>query len=176
MSDEPQWSHEIDLSLIPQDGKTFELVPDEATRRYLADVADVVSIPALKVRFDVRGGPDAAQVKGTIEGVVRQHCVVSLEEFENPVSETFSVDFAARPESGAETEDQEEIEELPDPIVGGKIDLGALGTEFLILSVDPYPRKPGVAFAVPAAAEEAPEPKRSPFEMLSSLKDKVKKQ
>lgn len=176
MSDELPWSHEIDLSLLPPDGKTFELIPDEAIRSYLADVAEVVSIPSLKVRFDIRGGADAAHVKGSIEGVVRQNCVVSLEEFENPVSETFSVDFAAKPESEAETEDQEEIEELPDPIVGGKIDLGALATEFLILSVDPYPRKPGVAFTAPAAAEEAPEPKRSPFEALSSLKDKVKKQ
>ena len=36
------------------------------------------------------------------------------------------------------------IEDAPDPIVDGKIDLGALAAEFMILGLDPYPRKPGV--------------------------------
>ena len=40
-------------------------------------------------------------------------------------------------------------EDAPDPIVDGKIDLGALAAEFLALGLDPYPRKPGVAFAPP---------------------------
>ena len=30
-----------------------------------------------------------------------------------------------------------------EPLIDGKVDLGALATEFLILGLDPYPRKPG---------------------------------
>ncbi len=36
-------------------------------------------------------------------------------------------------------------EDPPDPIIDGKIDLGALAAEFFALGLDPYPRKPGVA-------------------------------
>ena len=39
----------------------------------------------------------------------------------------------------------------PDEIVDGGIDLGALAAEFLTLALDPYPRKPGSAFAPPVA-------------------------
>jgi uncharacterized metal-binding protein YceD (DUF177 family) len=177
MQNDLPWTYEIELASVPLEGKSFELVPDEETRKRLAEVANVVAIPALKVMLEVRPvGADAADVVGKLEGVVRQTCVVSLEQFDNPVAENFSVDFAVNPESEAETDDEEEIEDLPDPIIDGKIDLGALATEFLILAVDPYPRKPGVAFETPVTEEPAPEPKRSPFEGLSGLKDNLKKQ
>jgi uncharacterized metal-binding protein YceD (DUF177 family) len=177
MKDEIAWTYEIELASVPPEGKSFELVPDDATRKRLAEAASVVSVPSLKVMLEVRPtGEDGAEVAGKLEGFVRQTCVVSLEEFDNPVAENFSVDFAVNPESEAETDDEEEIEDLPDPIVDGKIDLGALATEFLILSVDPYPRKPGAEFKAPPEEEAIPEPKRSPFEGLSGLKDKIKKE
>ena len=177
MSDELSWTFEIEAGSITQGGKSFELVPDEATRARLAKAANVVSIPSLKVSLDVTptagGGLD---VTGKLEGVVRQTCVVSLEEFDNQVAESISVDYAVDPESLASNDDEEEIEHLPDPIVDGKIDLGQLATEFLILSVDPYPRKPGAAFAAPLLESAPEEPRRNPFERLSGLKDRIKKQ
>ncbi len=176
MQDDLPWTYEIELASVPPEGKSFELVPDEATRKRLSDVAGVLAIPSLRVMLEVRPvADDGAEVSGKLEGVVRQNCVVSLEEFDNPVAENFSVDFAVDPESKAETEDEEEIEDLPDPIIDGKIDLGALATEFLILAVDPYPRKPGVAFEAPLAKAGPDEPKRSPFEGLSALKNEIKK-
>ena len=35
----------------------------------------------------------------------------------------------------------------PDEIMDGQIDLGALAAEFLVLGLDPYPRKPGADFS-----------------------------
>ena len=46
------------------------------------------------------------------------------------------------------------------------MDLGALATEFLILGIDPYPRKAGAQFA-PPKLEDAGE---HPFAALESLK------
>ena len=43
-------------------------------------------------------------------------------------------------------------EDGPDPIIDGKIDLGELAAEHFALALDPYPRKPGVAFAPPPEA------------------------
>ena len=58
--------------------------------------------------------------------------------------------------------------DAPDPIVDGKIDLGALAAEFLALGLDPYPRKPGAEFAPPAADE----PPDSPFDALAKIAKK----
>ena len=44
--------------------------------------------------------------------------------------------------AGTDAEDAD----IPDPIVGGRIDFGVLTAEFLALGLDPYPRKPGMAF------------------------------
>jgi hypothetical protein len=56
-----------------------------------------------------------------------------------------------------------DAQDQPDPIVEGRIDLGALAAEFMALGLDPYPRKPGAAFAPPAEAAGAD----SPFEALA---------
>ena len=55
-----------------------------------------------------------------------------------------------------------------DPVVDGKIDLGALAAEYFALGLDLYPRKPGVAFTPPEPQEGAD----SPFAALDELKKK----
>ena len=73
---------------------------------------------------------------------------------------------ASRP---APRQDGPRLDDLPDPIVNGRIDLGSLAAEILVVGLDPHPRKPGVAFADPAPdAGEAPD--ASPFAALRALK------
>ena len=38
----------------------------------------------------------------------------------------------------------------PEVLHDGAVDLGAVATEFLLLGIDPYPRKPGAVFDAPA--------------------------
>jgi len=57
-------------------------------------------------------------------------------------------------------------EDEPDPIIDGKIDIGALAAEFFALGLDPYPRKPGAQFA-PLKPDDAGE---QPFAALQTLK------
>jgi uncharacterized metal-binding protein YceD (DUF177 family) len=175
MSAELPWTHEIEVAALSPAGETFELVPDEATKSKLARHAGVLAIPELKVTLEARPTAAGADVQGELSGVVRQRCVISLEEFDNPVSERIEVDFAADPGVAASGEDEEEIEDTPDPIIDGKIDLGALAAEFLVLSVDPYPRKPGAELSnLPIEGPENSAGK-SPFEALSGLKNRIKK-
>jgi hypothetical protein len=54
-------------------------------------------------------------------------------------------------------------EDDPDPVIEGKIDLGALASEFFALGLDPYPRKPG---AVLDEERTNSEPTDSPFAAL----------
>ena len=49
----------------------------------------------------------------------------------------------------------------------GAVDLGAIATEFLLLGIDPYPRKPGAVFDAPVAEDD---PSSHPFAALAALK------
>jgi uncharacterized metal-binding protein YceD (DUF177 family) len=176
MQNDLPWSHVIELAAVPDGGLDVELVADAPTRERLAEVAELVSIRELKVSLRILPmGTSGAKVQGSLKGVVRQTCVISLEEFESPIEENISVDFAVAPESKTDVEDEEEIEDVPDPIIDGKIDLGVLATEFLILGIDPYPRKPGVEFKAIIDEPGEPERKPNPFEQLSGLKTRLKK-
>jgi hypothetical protein len=53
----------------------------------------------------------------------------------------------------------------PEPLVGGVVDLGALATEFLILGINPYPRKPEAVFEAPRQAKGD----QGPFAALERL-------
>jgi hypothetical protein len=50
------------------------------------------------------------------------------------------------------------LEEEPEPLFGDTVDLGALATEFLMLGIDPYPRKPGAVFEAQTAQDETDHP------------------
>ncbi|MCW5690545.1 MAG: DUF177 domain-containing protein, partial [Pseudolabrys sp.] len=54
----------------------------------------------------------------------------------------------------------------PEPLTGNSIDLGAIAAEFLVLAIDPYPRKEGAQFAPPAVEKGG----NYPFAALTALK------
>jgi uncharacterized metal-binding protein YceD (DUF177 family) len=55
-------------------------------------------------------------------------------------------------------------EDEPDPIINGRIDLGALAAEFFALGLDPYPHKPGEALDEEGTHSERTD---SPFAALA---------
>jgi hypothetical protein len=80
-----------------------------------------------------------------------------------------TADGAARAGPAAGRKRTRGYEEPPEPLVGGQLDLGALATEFLILGIDPYPRKPGAEFAAPKAEDGG----EHPFAALEALKKRL---
>ncbi|RVU21834.1 YceD family protein [Methylobacterium oryzihabitans] len=138
----------------------------EATQEERDALARDFGLPAIRSltgRFRLSGSLHRLQVTGRVEAALSQTCVVTLEPFDTTMSEEVDVDFSAADAfAGTAAEDAE----MPDPIVNGRVDLGSLTAEFLALGLDPYPRKPGVAFE--PAAEEADE---HPFAGLQALRD-----
>ena len=136
----------------------------EASPAECATLAADFKIPAIRDlvgRFEISGSTNRMTVTGTVEAVVTQVCTVSLEPFEGPVREPVEVVFTDTDQlAGTDAEDVE----IPDPLIGGRIDFGALTAEFLALGLDPYPRKPGVTFDL---AE--PDPEDAPLAGLRAL-------
>jgi hypothetical protein len=98
---------------------------------------------------------------------------VTLEPLTTEVDEDVDVMFSSdiQPAAGTTSDveaDDTLAEDPPEPIVGGRIDLGALAAEFLILGLDPYPRKPGVVFE---PVVQPVDPADHPFAALASLKN-----
>lgn len=170
MSDLP-FSHYVRVADLPPEGRTFRIEPNAPILEALARHADVVQIHALSASLKVvPTSGDGARVTGEVAATVRQVSVVSLQAFDCDVVEEVDVTFlpeSAIPDTPPATEEDVDVD-LPDPIVDGRIDLGALVTEFLTLGVDPYPRLAGEVFVAPLDDEAS----ASPFAALRRLKDK----
>jgi uncharacterized metal-binding protein YceD (DUF177 family) len=164
------WSVPITLAEIPESGRRVDLAPDAATRATIARFAGVVDLPRLEAGFDLsRIDNDSVRVVGRVLATVVQSCVVTLDPVHNEVEEAVNLVFApttgpkTAPEKAMQSVDSEDpLEELRH----GAVDLGAIATEFLILGIDPYPRKLGVTFDSPAVDD----PASHPFAALAALK------
>ncbi|MBI1201754.1 MAG: DUF177 domain-containing protein [Rhodopseudomonas sp.] len=173
------WSVPLAVDTIPDDGlhRDLHATPEAcAAIAALAEVRFVRDLTAtldLALRLSEDGSHELVHVTGRVRAVVGQTCVVTLEPIENEVDEPVEIDFAesASDDTAAGDRDlhrQAADDDAPEPLIGGTIDLGAIATEFLILGIDPYPRKAGVEFAPPAVEDDTPHP----FAALAALKDR----
>ena len=129
------------------------------------------SLPRLEATFDVAlHGRDGLHVTGRVTATVGQSCVVTLEPIESEVIEDIDLVLAPAAAPVIVEEDGGKVEiaavDAPEPLSGGTVDLGAIATEFLILGINPYPRKPGVVFEPPAAGADTD----GPFAALKALR------
>jgi hypothetical protein len=189
LSEEP-FSRPLAAVDVPEEGLELFVTADEKERAALAEADGLLALHRLEAKLKViREGRGGLRVTGELAADLRQTCVVTLEEFDARLVEPVDVSFAPEPSPAApalaermsrrrrETAPEEPKEprgsrhicdldeDAPDPLVDGRIDLGAIVAEFLALALDPYPRKPGAQFAPPEGVEEAPA-RVSPFAKL----------
>jgi hypothetical protein len=165
---EHPWTVPFRVEDVPETGRRVELAADESIRTMLAEAAGVNELTRLEATFDLtRHGRSGLHVVGEISATVRQTCVVTLEPISNEVIEPVDLLFApAGTQTGLAAERPVEAGDPPEPIIGGMVDLGAVATEFLMLSIDPYPRKLGAVFEAPRSADRH----ATPFAALAALK------
>jgi uncharacterized protein DUF177 involved in 23S rRNA accumulation len=167
------WHVPIALDDVPEEGKHFDLAADAEIRAAVARMVGLRDLPRLEASFDVtRSGRAGLHVSGRVSATAGQTCVVTLEPLANEVAEDIDLLFEPPPvvPAQAELDTANPPDPSPgnetEPLVDGKVDLGALATEFLILGLDPYPRKPGAIFKPPVE----PHPDEGPFSALGVLK------
>jgi hypothetical protein len=165
---EHPWTVPIRVEDVPETGRRVELAANETIRTTLAEAAGVKELTRLEATFDLaRRGRSGLRVVGEISATVRQTCVVTLEPISNEVIEPVDLLFApAGAQTGLAAELPVEAGDPPEPMIGGMVDLGAVATEFLILGIDPYPRKPAAVFDAPRSADRD----ATPFAALAALK------
>jgi len=171
---EPHWSMPIAVAEVPETGKHVELVADRATRGLIAKALGLVALPRLEATFDLtRHGDGGVRVVGRLSATVGQTCVVTLEPIENAIEESIDLLFAPEPAVLAGSRGASSTlpsEEPAESLRDGYLDLGAVALEFLVLGIDPYPRKPGARFD---AATDVGDAEAHPFAALGALKKQL---
>lgn len=136
----------------------------------------ILKLTDLRAAFRItRWRSRGLKLDGTLDARVEQACVVTLEPVESAIRASFERRFLPAdmidPDGGAdEVFVDPEGEDPPEPLTH-ELDLGEVVVEELALNLDPYPRKPGIAFE--EAADTPVEPKANPFAKLARLKPKL---
>jgi uncharacterized metal-binding protein YceD (DUF177 family) len=165
------WSVPIALQDLPPEGQQHHLAADAAARDSIARLAKLEEVVRLEADLAiVPHGSEGLHVTGRVSATVGQICVVSVEPMQSEIDEAIDVLYLRNPPAAAAEAGGEEPgrvgDERIETLVGDTIDLGAIATEFLILGIDPYPRKPDAVFAPPSVEEV----RTSPFAALAALK------
>lgn len=141
-----------------------------AIARYL----DLAGVKSLKGEFALqRAHGKGVRLTGTVIADVVQTCVVTLDPVDAHVEGSFERKYLPAEKLKAAAKDETEVfvdptaEDPPEPL-GHEIDLGEVLIEELALNLDPYPRKPGVAYQGDPDAAARP----NPFAVLAKLKPK----
>jgi uncharacterized metal-binding protein YceD (DUF177 family) len=165
------WTTPVRLHALGKGTLSVRLEPDAAERATVAKALGLVSLPALTANLTLKPWMDGVEIGGRFDAVVEQVCAVSLDNFEQPL--TGEIELRAVPAgspqapepTGGEIDYDPDAPDPPDVLEDDTLDLAAYVVEHLALEIDPFARKPGVAFDYTAE----PEPE-SPFAVLRKLK------
>jgi hypothetical protein len=171
------WHVPVAAEDVADAGQHFNLIADQDVRATVARIAGLRDLPRLEANFDVTRHDAGLHVAGRVSATVGQNCVVTLEALANEIEEHIDLLFVPRQPAEANSGDDamaerspeksrsDRVRNEPEPLIDGIVDLGALATEFLILGLDPYPRKPDAIFEPPQDVT----PDEGPFAVLAPL-------
>jgi uncharacterized metal-binding protein YceD (DUF177 family) len=165
------WNVLVAVDDIPETGLHIEAEAPAEVRGQLARLANLRDLPHLSAAFDLTRRGRGVHVTGQVKARVGQTCVVTLDPLVSDLDEPVDLNFAPAGAASQADEAGHKIdgEEPPEPLIDGKLDLGAIATEFLLLGIDPYPRKAGAQFAAIKTADDS----AKPFAALQALKKRL---
>lgn len=157
-----EFSRPVEISRLPADGTETTIAATPAECAALARRFSLLVLDRLEatLRLEWVAGR-LLRLEATLSAEVVQECVVTLEPVRSQVEDRFVLLYGP----AAETNDVmlREGDEVLEPIVEGRIDLGEAVAQQLSLAIDPFPRAPGAP--APAAPGEGV---ASPFAALAT--------
>lgn len=178
-SDKPPFSYLVKVGHVSHNPIEVHVEADARERKALAELWKVLSVEDLRADLKIRRWKkDGVKVFGEIHGKVTQACVVTLDPVQSDIDEEIDQIFVPEGSSLARIPANDEGEmiidpdgpDLPETFIGDAVDIGAIVAEFAAMSLDPYPRKPGVEFEAHIEKSGGTDAKPSPFAVLKNLK------
>ncbi len=175
-----EFTRVVDVSDLGDDERRLDVVADEDERRALAADLDLLALEALEATawLAPAGSDREVRLRASFRARVVQACVVTLEPVESVIEESFGLTYRPVDEADAAAREVEVVldeEDPPEPLVGGRVDVGAAIAEHLALALDPYPRRPGAHLDASAAETRAAAGEgEGPFAVLGRLTETVR--
>lgn len=178
MTAHPHGSDLLDATIrfdnLPATGRTLKVKSTPPQNIAIAKRLAVESVERLSAQLEVKPIKGGIDVKGHVEAVVTQSCVVTFvpvfQEISEPINRIFlsggGEEGAGR--GGSEVFIDLEGDDLPDYFDGPEVDFTEVLLEHVALAIDQFPRAEGAELPPPAEAD-APE-NLSPFASLKHLK------
>ena len=110
-------------------------------------------------------------VWGNVKALITRQSVISLEYFDKEYKTDFTLQFDINlTENQVRVLEEEGIQNIPDVVQGGVIDLAHLAMEQIALELEDYPRQEGEEFTFKSEFDSSDEQKNNPFQILAKLK------
>ncbi|MDA1100374.1 MAG: DUF177 domain-containing protein [Proteobacteria bacterium] len=146
-----EFSRLVPVDAIGVDGAAFRMQADVRERVALARRLDLESVADLQMDVSVqRTAIGLVRLNVDFSANVVQSCVVTLEPVEAKVTDRFSLLCEGGQKRGKKSDTEGEVfvdpfgEDPIEPLDDGRIDVGELVVQYLSLSLNPYPRTPGI--------------------------------
>lgn len=167
-----EFSHPLIVADLPLSEQHYHMTASAAELTFLSAVLQVPEVKAFTADFKVKPDHQTSilTVCGHIKAEVVLQSVISLENFVS----VYDFDFTTLYDTKATLDSQKEEgddwdKDMPEIVIGGKIDLGDIAIEQLALRLDDYPRKKGEEFVFKAEFDEK-QRDENPFAVLAKLK------
>jgi hypothetical protein len=174
MTERPCWHIPVRLDDVPETGLHLALLANDEVRANLAAFAGLRDLSRLEAAIDVVREGRGLRATGTVRATAGQNCIITLEPVESEIDEAFDVRFVPAASAGTVDDGDAgasgragEADDPPEAMVDGIADVGAVATEFLLLGIDPYPRKPDAVFDRPSEGNVGD----GPFAALAKLRN-----
>jgi hypothetical protein len=167
-------SRVFELGRLSQAGADALIEPSVEERSRIASWAGVDAVDAFLAKIELRKlSPTRFSYEADVSADIRQSCVVTLEPVRSHIERHMSRELVLSPSlqragsKAPEGEPEPVDEDGREEIDSLRYDLAVPALEELALSIDPYPRAPGVVFEPPVDPLDAAV---HPFAALKTLK------
>jgi uncharacterized metal-binding protein YceD (DUF177 family) len=176
MTDGLPFAHSYNLARLGNAGDTVRFVADAVQLEAIARWAGILSLEKFETEVEIKKlAANRFGLAFHLTASITQSCIVTLEPVASQMDRRFARELvfvgASRHRDTADSVPDlvldTDQEEGPEEIDSLHFDLAAPVLEEFVLSLDPYPRRPGVEFAPESPVSEPPE---SPFAVLKGLK------
>jgi len=176
MSDRLGWGQALSWPELQGRERTVVLEANGDARLAIAKALDLESLSRLSAVVTLRPWLDGVAIDGRLNAAAIRLCGLTLEPFEEVVTDAFRLRVAPRGSPNVPSQDGTEVvidldaDDPPEEADGDTVDLSAYLVEAFALALDPFPRKPGAVFVAPEEPVVL-----SPFAALKALPDRPKR-
>ena len=165
---QPEFSKIIDTNKLNDEEKVEKITASPSERKALAKRFKITGINSFSATVTLNKEENGdVKVAGEIAANVTLNSIISLEDFDMDLKDSFKVIFTR---SYKEDEGNIDINEDIEPLIGSEIDIGELAAEYLALAIPPFPKKDGETFAYKTIEPVDEQDDSNPFAVLKTLK------